>query len=265
MLNCSMVHAATNTRLKQAFSLIELAVLLAIFGGIASMSLVVGKEWMAKEQIKATQRNMATIEMALQTYVNAYGRLPCPADLTHTPATTGYGLEAYESGETDGVCTGGASINAASAIAGVSYGSVPAKTLGLPDAVMRDQWGNLFVYYVTNTATRKGSFLSKPTAHANYIALNAATGSITINDVNGTAITTSAIYALVSHGKNSHGGYAPVGTRKVFSAASADELQNCNCNASAAAGTINATLVARLPNTTFDDFVTFALRRNLGN
>lgn len=260
---------------RYAFSLVEISLILVIFGGIAGMSISLGTKWAAKEEVVATRKLMRVIDEALDVYRKVNGRLPCPASLTLTPSDPNYGLEAYEPlitgpAELTGECidsTGGAGvINAtpAGAGTGVSFGAVPAKTLGLSDGLMRDQWGNLFVYYVTDRATMEGSFWGFP-RHTNYIDMyQKSVGNIRVNDAQGNARTVSAIYALVSHGQDEHGAYNTSGTRLGDgSNATASELENCDCEADLTPRALNQVLVSRFIEGNEDDIVTYKERHHL--
>lgn len=250
--------------MRRAFSLMEIAVLLVIFGGIAGMSVVLGSQWIDKQEVDTSRSLMGTIEQGLDTYRKINGRLPCPGDLTLTPGDAGYGYEAYEAGDTLGTCHGEAGINATDATGGVSVGSVPAKTLGMADSLMRDQWGNLIVYYVTDVATADGAFWDSPKG-PNYIEMDDPAGEITIQDATGADRTVDAIYALVSHGANGHGGYHSGGARVDGGDATAHEEENCDCDDAAAGTGADNVLVARLLEETHDDLVTFKERRHLYN
>lgn len=139
-------------------------------------------------------------------------------------------------------------------------GMVPTKTLQLPDDYAIDGWGRRIMYIVdVNLTATAGA--------ANVPVTDSATNRITVNDASGAAKTTSAVYLLLSFGKNGHGGYIRGGssTRLAnYISADADELTNCHCSSTAAATAFSATFVQKPISTgTFDDLVVYSTRADL--
>lgn len=243
------------------FTLLELAVVLLIIGLVTSMAMVSGVAVVETARQSATQKKMAAIDDALQSYRSTYNRLPCPASLTIAEGVTNFGVEAA----TPGTCTGGtpaANYSAAgttnTGATGVE-GAVPVVTLGLANDFMYDGWGHRFRYAVDKDVTATGAFptiASQCTGHAISI--------LTAHDNTASPITGEAIYALISHGANGHGGYTKQGVISSTANTNSDKQMNCHCNASATPTTFAPTYVQREPTLSasdafdsFDDLVSY--------
>ena len=271
------------------FTLIELSVVLFIIALVTGMAISAGISTVASARQAATINKMKAIEQALMAFRVANDRLPCPGDLTIKPGAAYFGIEAGGSqvcttgtgwcvnvntnggtGTIAGTCLGTSIVPAANFYQSgstnwweaVAEGALPVTTLGLPKDMMVDGWGNSFRYAVDSTMTMLGAFHDLP--------INNTCGGITVNDTNGNARSTYAIYALLSHGPNGHGAYTQNGTVVAAGSTNANELTNCHCSSITGAdnGTYAATYVQALPSiatpgtatTTFDDIVTYKER-----
>lgn len=252
--------------LQDGFSLVELAIVLVIFGGIAAMSLTLGYGWLDQERFNTSKVNIQTIEMAIDEYRKRNNRLPCPADLTMTNSNANFGVEASN----PGACTGGAIVATTTTSANVVFGAIPATTLGIGKNVMQDNWGRLFVYYVDTRLTAEDALDERA---GGYIAMtNAAVGDIVVQDATGANRTNKAVYAILSHGKNGHGGYLPANGVRLASVVGADaaEAENCNCDDTATTTGVapydnDNVLVQSMLGRTFDDIVVYRERSQLFN
>jgi prepilin-type N-terminal cleavage/methylation domain-containing protein len=242
------------------FTLIEMSAVVAIVALLTALTIATGIGVVAGGRMSATRQKMATLDQALLNYRLTHDRLPCPANASLGPGSANFGVEAANPGS----CTGGTPAasssmnNAAGTAVSAAEGSVPALSLGLPADMMLDGWGNQFRYAVDVSLTTPGMFVLTPSG--------AACGPITVKDANGNARTTTAIYALVSHGPNGFGAYTKSGA---FTAGppGASEQTNCHCNASGNPLTYSATYVQKIPQTDstsastyFDDIVLFRER-----
>lgn len=201
------------------FTLVELAIVLVIFGLLVSgMMMTLGAQ-QDSVNIKETEKRLNDIRDGLLGFAASNGRLPCPA----VTATTG-----IESPPGGGACTS-------------SYaGYLPAITLGLTPTNAQgyaiDAWGNPIRYAVTNiTANAVTNVMTTSGALKAAWAINPAlilpdlrvcntsTGiagaGITATCAAGADLTNTAVAVVFSTGKN--GAAAPT---------SADELANSGAN-----------------------------------
>jgi len=258
------------------FTLLELSIVLMIIALVTGMSLSMSISVVATARLSATQQKMKIIEDALMAYRVANDRLPCPGDLTLPATNVNYGIEAGAAtgstiGVGTGVCTGGSMSPAANftgtgttnASSTAAEGALPALTLGLPADMMVDGWGNRFRYAVDIAYTANGYFTGNAVS-------GCTTAAITVNDSNGNARSTGAVYALISSGANGHGAYSKAGVIVNTGSVNANEQTNCHCNSSATATTYSPTYVQMLQTLdstnaldSFDDFVSYKERWQL--
>jgi prepilin-type N-terminal cleavage/methylation domain-containing protein len=186
-------------RLARGFTLIEMAVVLAIFGLVIGLLMVPLSTQMEQQRIGETQKQLEHIRDALLGFAVATGRLPCPATPTTASTVAGAGLE-----------------NKPAAACALSAGVIPWTVLGVPET---DAWGNRFTYRVT------ASFADDPAAGMQASFLITDSGDITVT--NGSAnIATTLAGMVLSHGTNARGAYRSDGTQ--MAGAAGDELENAD-------------------------------------
>jgi hypothetical protein len=100
-----------------------------IIGLLLASSLIPLSTQVEVRNIADTRRIMDQVREALTGYVQANGRLPCPADGSIDAGTSGAGVERYNGSS----CT-------------TAIGVVPWATLGVPET---DAWGRRFTYRVS--------------------------------------------------------------------------------------------------------------------
>lgn len=198
------------------FSLVSLSFLLVVLGLFATAGIMLGKQYGWTQKRDATAKTVAQIEEALVSYRALNNRLPCPAPMDAAP-------EAAKFGSSD--CS--ASSPAVERVLGrnsypVKIGSVPVRSLNLPDSAMVDGWGRRFVFAVTEYYT----------SETNLPNFDADQGAIQIVDSNDQDMTPSAsgrvVYAVISPGADGRGAYNLAGVQISTCPASGPARENCD-------------------------------------
>lgn len=246
-------------RRQSGFTLLEMAITLAIAGILLSgLIMTLGAQQDASREA-ATRRYLAQAKEALYGFAMSTGRLPCPANPAIASGAVGAGIERPPVANG---CTGGA--------AGLR-GVLPWATLGLAET---DAYGARITYRVDAVFARTAPPFTPPppapvrTTNAHFACGGALTdpvlpppsqtafalcslGSLTINTLGGAAVVASNVPAvLVSHGPNGAGAFMPSGTQSP--AGGVDEAENSNTNALFRAGSRRD---AGAPTGAFDDEV----------
>jgi len=203
-------------RRARGFTLIELAVALAVIGLLLGMLIVPLNAQIDQQRINDARKQLALINEALLGFAVANGRLPCPA--TPTTANT--------------------TVNAGTENCALSEGVVPWATLALPET---DPWNWRFTYRVT------AGFKNNPPVGMQAALSLADNGEITVRATSGGIdIATGVAAIVVAHGKNGLGAYQTDGVRMTTVGAGVDELENTNAD---------IIFVSKLPEPTYDDQV----------
>ena len=225
----------------QGFSLVELAVALAIIALLIAGALIPLSTQMDVRNVADTRRTMESIRDAIIGFAQANGRLPCPAagtvpaggtDAAGRPAGAEQLTPTTLPPPSTAACTN-------------SFGVVPWTTLGVPET---DGWGRRFSYWVSpifadglGTATYNNTFpaIQNPTCPPTPPLIPTPTqssfalcsmGSFTVKTRNDTTHAESALglvlpAVIISHGKNGAGAYIPSGAT-LPAPSGADELAN---------------------------------------
>jgi prepilin-type N-terminal cleavage/methylation domain-containing protein len=206
-------------RKQRGFTLVELAVALAIVGLLLGMLIVPLNAQVDQQRISDTQKQLNLITEAILGFAVANGRLPCPA----TPGTAN-------------TVAGAGSENKPGATCALSDGVLPWAALGLPET---DAWGRRFTYRVTT------AMADDPAGGLQASFTLTDNGGITIkSSAAGVTIASNVAAVVVSHGKNGLGAYQTSGAQ--IAGAAGDELENANAD---------ATFVSKIPDPAFDDLV----------
>lgn len=206
------------------FTLVELAIALAIIALLLGMLIVPLGTQVDQRRINDTQKQISLINEAIIGFTVANGRLPCPAIGTTANTAVGAGTESRNTAVVPAVCTG-------------TDGVIPWVTLGLAET---DAWGRRFTYRVT------GTMADDPAGGLQATFSLTDSGNITVT-TGGAApvnIATTIAAVVVSHGKNGLGAYHTNGSQ--LGGAAGDELENADAD---------ALFVSRIHEPNFDDIV----------
>ncbi len=240
----------------RGFSLVEMAVVLAIVGLLAALFLPLSNTLMDNNRRKETRVKLEALQSALTRFVITHRRLPCPADGSLPAGNANQGLELAAGG----ACT----------VAALTNGVVPWRTLAIPQSDAMDAWNNLISYRVwagagvVNSltvangmdmsacdpaqagATAAGACVAT-TSPLNWLTADASANARGFRACNATPCAVGSAgelaskaggngvaYFLISHGANKFGGYTPNGTLiAAASGAGPGALENTNQNGAA--------------------------------
>ena len=188
-----MIHAShryKNRAARHAFTLIELAIVLALVSLVLGLVLRVVPE---RNCLTETQEQLHTIRQSIDEFVRANNYYPMPAGraLGASAPLFGSAVTTAASPLTDVVAGSGSSPNR------VLSGALPFATLGLGSRYAADCWGNKFSYYISELLTNPANYMS-----------GTAIGKIQVNTgtlSSPSALTTTAAYAVISHGADALG------------------------------------------------------------
>lgn len=218
----------------RGFSLLEIAIVLAILGFVLTIGLKSTGAYLSAERRQTTVARLAGVDAALVNYVALQKRLPCPAAGALATGAALAGVEVVRNA--NGTCT----------LAALNNGVVPWVTLGITEAEAQDGWGNRISYRTSNAvgaaltidnkmdmslcdpagadalpavALRPTLTCTITTPPLNYL-LGAGRG-LQVQDGAGVSLmdpatlATGAAYILISHGENRAGAYSSGGTIQI--------------------------------------------------
>ena len=138
----------------RGFTLIEIAVVLVIFGIIATAGLRIATAALTTAGYRDTRQKLVVIKEALVAYLRANNRLPCPDTKNgfyNTPSPTNvlFTLSAPPDGIENRNQTSG-TVPDTTAACDSTFGLLPYATLGLSAETATDGFGNFFSYYLAN-------------------------------------------------------------------------------------------------------------------
>lgn len=188
------------TGAERGFSLIEVAVVMFIIVLLLGSILIPLTTQVEQRQISETQKTLDEIREALVGFALAKGHLPCPD-------TGASGTENV----TGGACT---TINGS-----VAVGRLPYNDIGLGNA---DLWGNRYTYVVNEAFARRPS----PTLPLAFSLSTVSDIRICTTQACASTLSTTAVFAVISHGKNGAGAINFSTNTANPASASADEQEN---------------------------------------
>ncbi|KIE06108.1 hypothetical protein NF27_BK00290 [Candidatus Jidaibacter acanthamoeba] len=276
----------------KGFSLIELSLVLLILAALIAGGMSLSSIQAYKEKYDTTLKNIKLIENALTVFVALNGRLPCPASPAQKILNSTFGREQVTAGAvgTAQSCNSTTTNIFTGSVGGNTqyYGAAPVTTLGLPDEVMFDGWGNRIGYIVTkpfvnssktNTSCTSGGSAANVSNNIYFCYRGQASGnSSTSIQVLGEGYYANyaPVYILISHGENGYGAFLKNADVDLdnggVNGSNADrnpnppssnphELLNLNCNSGAC---LTQNYVQKEISTPiFDDILLFKNRNNI--
>ena len=186
-------HHPATSNMQSGFTMLEMAIVLAVVALIASMSVYVGSRQIERQEIIKTYDELKVIRKSLRQHATFHNRLPCPMRLDLIQTDTTYGLEHPTCAPADVVPSGMIRIEyPASSGSFIRIGAVPFRALALSNDFAADEWNNRYIYAVNE------EFIDDIDV--------AEIGTISIIDDAANQITADAAFVLYSHGASGEGG-----------------------------------------------------------
>lgn len=281
----------------KGFSLIELSLVLLILAALIAGGTSLSSIQAHKEKYDATLKNIKLIENALTVFVALNGRLPCPASPAQKILNSTFGREQVIAGAvgTAQSCNSTTTNIFTGSIGGNTqyYGAAPVTTLGLPDEVMFDGWGNRIGYIVTrpfinssktNTSCTSGGSMANVSNNIYFCYRGQASGTDSTSILvlgEGYYANYAPVYILISHGENGYGAFlknadvdldnggtngSNADRNAIPPTSNPHELLNLNCNSSGtctSSGLTQNYVQKEIPTPIFDDILLFKNRNNI--
>jgi len=193
------------------FTFLELSVVMLVIGILILGSTTGSITILKNARIRATQKRLDLVELALTNYLIENKRLPCPAGLRIIDSEATVGQEISDchlviingSDDKTGVYINNTDFSDEYS-SNIVFGAVPAVTLGLPKENMKDAWDQKFGYAVDKRLTQTS--VEDIGINTNF---RSTTPTIRITtDTTGTDLTTEAAYMLISYGEDMEGSFS---------------------------------------------------------
>lgn len=196
----------------KGFSLIALAIGIAVAGLLLAAYLHVWRVEIEKHKMEVTRQHMRVIHVALTRYAAQHATLPCPED--PAPRTE----RDEDKGKNN--CAPATLKQPPTGDNGVWTGVAPLQALHLNEENALDGWGNKITYAVTRTLTHERSLQGSRPRYGILRVVNA-------QGLNVLTIDGSARYVLISHGPSGAGAWSSQGVRRPCPEGALDS-QNCD-------------------------------------
>lgn len=174
------------SRIKNGFTLLELAVVLVLVSLMAGFAIKVAP---SKDCYAVTRAQQRDIQDAIDTFVRANNYYPKPARRTVSVNNALYGVAVTVGTDVDRIGAAGPTA--------VLSGALPFATLGLNTSYAADCWGNKFTYMVSEELTDSTTYKS-----------STSSGDITVRTgtkASPATLTSMAAYSVISHGADALG------------------------------------------------------------
>lgn len=196
---------------EDGFTLIEMVIVILIGGILLAFLGASLLAYTKKNRSATTEYRIERIQEALEQYLSVNRRYPCAAARNQDPSHVSFGREAVSN------CSADAAAGTVR-VGQVRIGSVPARSLNIPDDYMVDGWGRRFTYAVTERL-------------ATNLTYTADGGLISVIDANSNSLVVpnnSAHYVVVSHGVSGEGAFNLSGSRYLNCSTTARDRENCD-------------------------------------
>lgn len=193
------------------FSLIALAIGIAVAGLLLTAYLRLWQVEVEKRKMEVTRAHMRIIHTALTRYAAQHATLPCPEN----PAP-----RAKRDEDRDRKNCAPPTLKQGASDNGVWTGVAPLQALHLNEENALDGWGNKFTYAVTRTLTHERSLQGARPRYGILRVVNAQGQNVL-------TIDGSARYVLISHGPSGAGAWSAQGVRRLCPDGTLDS-QNCD-------------------------------------
>lgn len=217
-----------NMMRQSGFTLIELSISILVISLIIAGIMTVENQRVRSAKVDELDVKLEAIGKALYRYRVLNNRLPCPGDSSLAKSNADFGVQADGA---DGACDAGTINSNINSSGGDVYGgSVPVRTLGLPDDVAFDAWGRQFTYYVDKNTTNSDNWTTE-----DGTAGVTDTDMLNVDDESSNVLDDDIFAVVISHGPNGHGSFNVAGNRFSANITNPQEQENCMCDEDAAA------------------------------
>ncbi len=217
----------------RGIGLIELCLFVVASGLILAGATPVYSVYLDNKHLDTTNTSIAQVQSALDTFYLKNGRYPCPAPRNAkidgaNSLGNKFGVEQTNCSIAGGTVAGDGTVSTTGrTIAGTPWkiriGTVPVRTLGLPDSADIDGWGHLLTYAVT-----------APYAVAALAPKDMLHGAISVVDSKGnpvTAVPGTAVYVVSGANPDGSGAYNMNGVAPLACSSGSSPLEVNRCNA----------------------------------
>ena len=144
-----MIKLNKHKQTEQGFTLVEMAIGMVIVSLLVAFATVAFSGLLRRGFEKKTFQDMEVVADAIAVYAQRHMRVPCPADPTGSGSEP-FGAEIGSDGDGDNVVD---QFGVCDTIA-TAEGIIPFATLGLPQRLARDRFGNWITYRVSLTSAQ---------------------------------------------------------------------------------------------------------------
>ncbi len=260
-----------NKKNNSGFSLVELSLVMVISSVIIGHLLGFATEKQHDSKLKSTKDNFSIVEEAISDFLIKNGRLPCPSSFTEDIYSSNSGIENLSSDKLSCIGTVTNPYESTTANDFLAIGTIPTKSLGIPDDLALDSWGRRMTYVAVKAcAQSQTGGNTKFFRHADNTCGNGSSGHLRILDQSGGTISLDAVFVIVSHGSNGHGAISRLSYDRIKSSEklSEDEIKNAQLDANGQIVSNDGVFVQRSMNLNksdgyYDDLISYQTRNQI--